>query len=83
MKKRVELKSAPDAKASTDKKDTLEELEDPEEAELDPAIELKNRRKIKRLSRSLKKVGKIIKKLEEAEVDLDDEMNSNYLKLQK
>ncbi|CAD1473303.1 unnamed protein product, partial [Heterotrigona itama] len=58
---------------------TLTNINDEEEQEKEFAVQ----KKIGKILKAMKKCEKIIKKLEELEIDFDDENNSSYIKLER
>lgn len=77
------LTPAPEVEPSaTDKAEILKEMINPEEVVQTSAVELKNRRAVRRLSKTLQKLEKKIKQIEQIDVDLEDENDSSYLRMQ-
>lgn len=66
-----------------DRKDILKDFIEPEEYLPAPVIKKKNAKRVEKCLKTMKKLKKKVKELEEAEVDLDDEENSSYFRMQK
>lgn len=83
-RKRVALQPANEAKVVNGKKESPEKSAKNDEASEEEAVmDVKTAKVVRKLEKTLKKLEKKIKKLEDGEVDLDDESDSHYLKMQK